>query len=91
MNYIYAGIWILAGLVLMLRMSKENKIFLLAGAFFIVLGGWWLADALFPAWQVFSGVPGIVLRVLTGVVLVICAVRFFRINRQNTKREEGKK
>ena len=73
MGYMYAAIWFIAGLVLVFRLAKENKIFYLAGAFFFVLGGWWLADAIQPAWQVFQGVPGIVLKVIAGVVLVILA------------------
>ena len=49
MGYMYAAIWFIAGLVLVFRLAKENKIFYLAGAFFFVLGGWWLADAIQPA------------------------------------------
>ena len=81
MGYMYAAIWFIAGLVLIFRLAKENRIFYLAGAFFLVLGGWWLADAIQPAWQVFQGVPGIALKAITAVVLVILAVQFFRINR----------
>ena len=66
MGYMYAAIWFIAGLVLVFWLAKENKIFYLAGAFFFVLGGWWLADAIQPAWQVFQGVPGIVLKVIAG-------------------------
>ncbi len=89
MGYMYAAIWLIAGLVLIFRLSKENKIFYLAGAFFLVLGGWWLADAIWPAWQVFQGVPGIVLKVLTGVVLVILAVQFFLLNRAGAKKHKS--
>ena len=85
MGYMYAAIWFIAGLVLVFRLAKENKIFYLAGAFFFVLGGWWLADAIQPAWQVFQGVPGIVLKVIAGVVLVILAVQFYRSNRAGRK------
>ena len=40
MGYMYAAIWFIAGLVLVFRLAKENKIFYLAGAFFFVFGGW---------------------------------------------------
>ncbi len=83
MGYFYAVIWIVSGLVLMLRLRKENKVFLAAGAYFVVLGLWWACAAAFPAWDLFNGVPGTVLRVLTGVMLVVCAVVFFRENRKN--------
>ena len=91
MGYMYAAIWFIAGLVLVFRLAKENKIFYLAGAFFFVLGGWWLADAIQPAWQVFQGVPGIVLKVSDGVVLVILAVQFYRINRAGRKADKQDK
>ena len=91
MGYMYAAIWFIAGLVLVFRLAKENKIFYLAGAFFFVLGGWWLADAIQPAWQVFQGVPGIVLKVIAGVVLVILAVQFFCINRAGRKADKQDK
>ena len=91
MGYMYAEIWFIAGLVLVFRLAKENKIFYLSGAFFFVLGGWWLADAIQPAWQVFQGVPGIVLKVIAGVVLVILAVQFYRINRAGRKADKQDK
>ena len=46
MQYFYAIMWFAVGLILIFSMSKENKVFLLAGGFFLVLGGWWLGDAL---------------------------------------------
>ncbi|MGN0478729.1 MAG: hypothetical protein ACI4GO_04810 [Hominenteromicrobium sp.] len=91
MGYFYAAMWIIAGLVLIFRLSKENRIFYLAGAFFLVLGGWWLVDALRPEWLVFQGVPGIVLKVITGAVLAALAVRFFMLNRSETKRHKSDK
>ena len=48
MQYFYAIMWFVVGLILLFAMSKENKIFILAGGFFLVLGGWWLADAIRP-------------------------------------------
>ena len=83
MGYMYAVIWFVAGFVLIFRLAKENKIFYLAGAFFLVLGGWWLADAVQPAWKVFQGTPG--------VVLVILAVQFYLLNRAGRKADKPDK
>ena len=88
MNYVYAAIWVIAGLILIFQLSKENKIFYVAGGYFIVLGGWWLVDAIQPAWAVFEGVPGIVLKVVTGIALVILALQFFKLNREGRKKEK---
>ena len=54
MEYVYAGMWLLVGLILIFRMGKENKVFYLAGAFFLVLGGWWGAN-IFTQEDLFSG------------------------------------
>ena len=72
MGYVYAAMWLIAGLILIFRLSKENKIFYVAGGFFLVLGVWWLLDSLFPDWKVFQGTPGAVLKVLTFIVLGAC-------------------
>lgn len=90
MSYLYAAMWFIAGLVLIFQLSKENKIFYLAGGYFILLGGWWCVDALQPNWAVFEGVPGIILKVITGIILVILAVQFFRLNRAGRKAEKDK-
>ena len=77
MNFVYAFMWLIVGLILIFRMAKENKVFYIAGGFFLLLGGWWLADALMPEWNLFEGVAGIVLRVITAVALVLlCRVMF---------------
>lgn len=77
-GYMYAGLWIVIGLILIVSMAKENKIFILAGAFFLVLGGWWLANALLPEVDLFSGGWGIALKCVTGAALLILTVAFVR-------------
>lgn len=83
-QYMYAGLWIIIGLILMFSMAKENKIFILAGAFFLVLGGWWLANALLPETDLFSGGWGIALKCITGAALLILTVAFVREYRRKT-------
>jgi len=89
-GYMYAAIFIIAGLILIFQMSKENKIFYLAGGYFVLMGAWWGVSALKPEWEVFAGVPGIVFKVITGVVLVIIAVMFFKINAAARKKEKAR-
>ena len=91
MGYVYAAMWLIAGLILIFRLSKENKIFYVAGGFFLVLGVWWLLDSLFPDWKVFQGTPGAVLKVLTFIVLVVLAIVFFILNRRGWKAEAAMK
>ncbi len=78
MQYFYAIMWFAVGLILIFSISKENKVFLLAGGFFLVLGGWWLADALLPAMKLFEGGWGIALKCITGAALVILTTAFVK-------------
>ena len=48
MNYVYAGMWFVCGLILIVKLGKENRVFYAAGGFFLVLGAWWLANELTP-------------------------------------------
>lgn len=77
MGFVYAAMWLLVGLILIFKMGRENKVFYVAGAFFLVLGAWWLADVLSPR-DLFAGTGGILLRVLIGIVLVIVSIAFYR-------------
>lgn len=85
MPYFYAIMWFMVGLILIFSMSKENKIFLLAGAFFMVLGGWWLVNELLPETDLFSGGWGIGLKCITGAALVILSVAFVKEYRKKGK------
>lgn len=86
MEYVYAGMFFLVGLILIFRLGKENKVFYLAGAFFMLLGGWWLVGAL-TGLDVFNGAWGWVLRGLTAVVLVLCCIVFVREHKSGVEKE----
>lgn len=77
MDYMYGAIFLMAGLMLIFKLSKENKIFYFAGAYFLVFGGWWIANALTPEVDLFSGTPGIVFKVISGVALVVFLVFWY--------------
>lgn len=77
MAYVYAGVWFLIGLLLIFRFRKENKIFLFLGLFFLLLGGWWTADAMLGG-GLFTGVWGIVFRVIVAACLVVACIAYYR-------------
>lgn len=87
MQYFYAIMWFLVGLILIFSISRENKIFYFAGGFFMLLGGWWLADALLPDLNLFGGGWGIALKVVTGAALLILVLFFVREYRKKQKKE----
>lgn len=49
MEYVYAGMWFLIGLLLIWKLRKENQVFVFAGGIFLFMGAWWLADACCPS------------------------------------------
>ncbi len=87
MQYFYVAMWFIVGLLLIFKLSKENKIFYFAGGFFLLLGAWWLADALAPD-DLFAGTWGTALRIVTLIALVVLGAVFF-IERQRMINQEA--
>ena len=78
MGYLFPIVMLASGLILLFVLSKENKIFRLAGAYFVVLAAWAFADLQWPQAKVFGGAWGIAFRVVTGLVLVALVVVFVK-------------
>lgn len=87
MGYFYAILWFIVGIILIFSVSKENKIFCFAGAFFIFLGGWWLADAILPQ-NLFQGRWGWVFRIITLLALAVFSVAFYLERRRTIRQQE---
>ncbi len=73
MSYVYGAMFIICGLILMIKLKSENKIFLPLGIYFILLGALrvvqtiWAVEAL--TW---------VSRVLSGIALAYCVVFYVK-------------
>ncbi|MFI3206535.1 MAG: hypothetical protein R3Y33_04760 [Clostridia bacterium] len=78
MEYFYAVMWLAIAFMLIFKMSKENKIFYMLGAYFAIMGIWWIADAQTPELDLFSGTYGLILKLLGGVCLVITAIFYYK-------------
>ncbi len=78
MAFFYAAIWLLIGLFLLVKFTKEDKIFTLLGGFFILLGIWWLLSGIFPVLNLFVGLLGNILRIITVVVLGIAGYYYYK-------------
>ena len=76
MDVIFSLAMVAAGLILIFSLSKENKVFYVAGGYFILLGGWLMADKLLPERELFAGAWGIAFKVITGVILVVLVAVF---------------
>lgn len=78
MDYLFGGVMVVAGLILIFSLSKENKIFYLAGGYFLVLGGWWIANGLLPEVDLFAGSWGLGFKCFTALVLAVLVVVFVK-------------
>ena len=91
MQYIFAAMWLAVGALLIISLSKENKIYIIAGCYFITLGIWWLLNVL---WEgiMFKGMLGIGFKVFSGIILVILLLYMLRHRRaaKNNQDIEGK-
>ena len=90
MEYVYAGMWFLIGLLLIWKLRKENQVFVFAGGIFLFMGAWWLADALLPQLDLFGGVY----RGVMAAALIVTGLVFFRQKRRDAEQraleeEEG--
>lgn len=85
MEYVYAAMWFIVGLLLIFRFGKMNKIFYFAGGLFLVMGVWWLAGAIW-AQDLFAGMLGWVYRGLMAVALVLLCLAYYR---ERTKDHDG--
>ena len=82
MDYVFAGLWLVVGLLLIFRFGRENKVFYLLGAFFLFLAGGWIADILLPV-DLFAGVWPWVLRALALCALAAACVAYYREMKRN--------
>ncbi len=78
MDILFSIAMLAAGLILIFSLSRENKIFYVAGGYFLLLGAWSLAANLLPERGLFSGGWAIAFRCVTGAVLVVLAVVFVK-------------
>ena len=81
--------WFLVGLILIIRMGRESRVFYPIGAFFLFLGVWWLANGLSGV-NMFSGLWGLILRIVTAAVLVFSCAVFYKEIKKN-REEYGSK
>lgn len=84
---LYAVLWFAVSLLLLFRFRRENKVFVPLGLFFLLLGAWWLAAAVFDA-PLFEGVWLWVLRGVTFVALVLACWVYYKETKRS--REEAK-
>lgn len=87
MGQAYSVLLVAMGILLMISFAKENKIFLLAGGFFIFFGVWRIADSM-TAVDLQAGPYGVALKVISTAVLIILLVAFGRRYRRESRQQK---
>ena len=77
MEYVYAGLWLVVGLLLIFRFGKEYKLFYAVGAFFLFMAAWWGYGA-GTGTEMIEGTRGWVFRGIALVVLIALVPIFVR-------------
>ena len=87
-DYILAAVCVLAGFAVMIRMHKENKIFLPLGIFLILMGGWIFANRMLDGllstgWYVWVGRAALLI-----VIVVLIKVLIDENKKKNANSKE---
>ena len=78
LDFVYAAMWFLAGLLLLGKLRKENRVFVFIGCIFLFMGCWWLADALLKDVDLFSGFYVWIFRGVMAVAVVGTVLAYYR-------------
>lgn len=76
MSYFTAGVFMVLGLLLIVKFGREWKPCFAAGGMFIILGIWWVLNELYPEHPIIDGWLGWAVKIAAGVVLVGLAILF---------------
>lgn len=90
MQFVYAGMWLAIGLLLIFRFGREYKLLYAVGAFFLFMAAWWGYGA-FTATDMFAGTRGVVFRVVTAAAIVVLAPLFVRLYRRERAGQAGER
>ena len=85
--YVYMALWFICGILMIFRFGKENMIFYWLGAFFLFMGGWWLADILLPV-DLFQGPWPWVLRGVSVCALAAAIWAYYNEKKKSSQTEE---
>lgn len=83
MGYVYAALWFIVAIILILKMGKENKAFFVIGGFFFFWGIWQTLNEVL-AIDMYSGVYGWIHKGLSVLALAICILVVYSERKKST-------
>lgn len=82
MGYVFAAAWLIIGGYLIYQGIKKYKLLILLGIYFLFLGAWWIINE-FTSVNMLDGMYANILRIVSGVILLIVLIVYIFIKRQN--------
>ena len=90
MGYVYAGMWFIIAIILIVRFRKESKVIYVLSAYFAVMGCWWLVNE-FVSIDLLNGTYGWILRGVSVVVLVSAVIAYYMEKKKKSKSQDSDK
>lgn len=90
MNYFYAVVWYLVGLLLIVELRKEHPVIVWLGIYFLFVGAWWTVRAA-TGTDVFSGAMGWIFRGVTAAAVAAAGTALWRERRKRAQDDGEKK
>ncbi len=87
MGYIYAAMWLFAGVLLLIRYRRLSRMITPLSIYLMLLGIWWLVNE-FTETDLLHGVFAWILRGITAVVLAVCAIIYYS-EKRNTANDQS--
>lgn len=81
MGYIYSIACVIMAFIILVKYTKENKIFYLVSTFLLYVGTWWFLNSILYI-NLFSGMYLVIFRIISIIVLISC---LFVYNREKNK------
>lgn len=76
-GYLYAAIWFILAAYLFYTAIREDRFFFVLSGFFVFLGAWATANELIKT-DLMAGAYGWIYRGAAVIVLILCAVKYYR-------------
>ena len=90
MNFVYAALWFVIAIILIVRFRREGALVWVASGLFVFMGAWWLVDAIIADIDLMDGVYAWVFRgVVLAFVLAGAGVYLVQKNRSGKQDENN--
>ena len=87
MGYIYAVMWLVAGIMMLVNFRKLNPLVVPVSIYFLFLSGWWFANELLPVDLMHGGYAWI-MRGISAAVIVLCILIYYSVKKKRVGKQD---